>query len=182
MSLVRLRKAAIRRVAVAAFAIMCATAGTVVGFGGTAQAALAGNLWQARHSGKCLHIPNESYDNGEIIRQSTCDLTTGFQRFTMRVVGDYVELKKPNSDLCLDVEDASNDDWARVQQYECNGQFNQHWRAVRIREGDFHARTFVNRNSGKCMDVRWGSMENGAVIQQFTCNGTHAQQFIPLTT
>jgi Ricin-type beta-trefoil lectin domain-like len=72
--------------------------------------------------------------------------------------------------LCLDVENASPYDNARIQQYTCNPttpQDNQLWTVVPTGSGTFR---IVSAASGKCLDVLDPQNGNGAAFQQYTCN------------
>lgn len=76
--------------------------------------------------------------------------------------------------LCVDVQGASREDGAPVQQYTCNGTPAQRWNLINIQNDVFELRSEA---SGKCLDVRGASAANGAAVQQYTCNGTAAQRW-----
>ncbi|MEO5822499.1 MAG: RICIN domain-containing protein [Vicinamibacteraceae bacterium] len=72
--------------------------------------------------------------------------------------------------LCLDVENASPYDSARIQQYTCNPstpQENQLWSVVPTGNGTYR---LVSAVSAKCLDVLGFQNGNGAPFQQYTCN------------
>jgi hypothetical protein len=76
--------------------------------------------------------------------------------------------------LCVDVQGASQQDAAAVQQYACNGSDAQRWVLVNVANDVYELRSAA---SGKCLDVKGGSSANGAALQQYTCNGTAAQRW-----
>jgi hypothetical protein len=72
--------------------------------------------------------------------------------------------------LCLDVENLSAADGARIQQYTCNTswpQDNQLWTLVPAASGTFR---LVSAISAKCLDVLNPSNGSGAPMQQWACN------------
>lgn len=71
-----------------------------------------------------------------------------------------------HSNKCLDVENWSTDNGARVQQWECHGGTNQQWEEVSSSLGGFR---LVSVNSRKCLDVQGLSKDDGARIQQWDC-------------
>ncbi|MCM4085023.1 family 16 glycoside hydrolase [Paractinoplanes hotanensis] len=66
---------------------------------------------------------------------------------------------------CLDVDNASIADKAKVQLYTCNNSTAQSW----TREGD------TLRALGKCLDIDNGGTANGTKVQLYTCNNSAAQ-------
>lgn len=76
--------------------------------------------------------------------------------------------------LCVDVQGASQQDGAPVQQYTCNGSDAQRWVIANVANDVYELRSAA---SGKCLDVKGGSTANGAALQQYTCNGTAAQRW-----
>jgi hypothetical protein len=76
---------------------------------------------------------------------------------------------------CLDVNGASTDDSAKVQQWTCAGGANQQWRTSDAGDGRV---LLVAVHSNKCLDVVGGANPApGVLIQQFTCNSTDAQRW-----
>ncbi|MEV4432006.1 RICIN domain-containing protein [Streptomyces sp. NPDC049585] len=76
------------------------------------------------------------------------------------------------SSRCLEVENSSTDNGARVQQWSCNGQPGARWTLEFEAEGTEGVEYFmiVNRNSGKCLEFENSSTDNGARAQQWDCN------------
>ncbi|WP_305785632.1 family 16 glycoside hydrolase [Symbioplanes lichenis] len=66
---------------------------------------------------------------------------------------------------CLDVDNASIADGAKVQLYTCNNSSAQSW----TREGD------TLRALGKCLDIDNAGTANGTKVQLYTCNNSAAQ-------
>jgi len=82
-------------------------------------------------------------------------------------IGTIVAL---HSGKCLEIEDASLDDFARAQQFSCNGRDHQQWR--RGESG-----TLMPAHSGKCLEPV-GVIALGSHVFQLTCSeGNLAQQF-----
>jgi uncharacterized membrane protein len=84
------------------------------------------------------------------------------------------EIKPRHSGKCLDVAYGGQWDGFNVQQWSCNGQFNQQFNLEYSGSGYYR---IVARHSGKCLDVAYGSTGDYANIQQWTCNGGSNQQF-----
>jgi hypothetical protein len=76
-----------------------------------------------------------------------------------------------NTNLCLDVPNASFTNGNAVQLYTCNGTVAQHW------VYDRSAQTIKNPTYNKCLDVRGGDPTPGATVQIYDCNGTDAQRW-----
>jgi hypothetical protein len=66
---------------------------------------------------------------------------------------------------CLDVDNASTADKAKVQLYTCNKSSAQSW----TRTGE------SLRSLGKCLDIDNAGTANGTKVQLYTCNGSAAQ-------
>ncbi|MFI5934143.1 family 16 glycoside hydrolase [Actinoplanes sp. NPDC051494] len=66
---------------------------------------------------------------------------------------------------CLDVDNASAADKAKVQLYTCNSSTAQSW----TRDGD------TLRALGKCLDIDNAGTADGTKVQLYTCNGSTAQ-------
>ncbi|MFF5076178.1 family 16 glycoside hydrolase [Actinoplanes sp. NPDC000266] len=70
---------------------------------------------------------------------------------------------------CLDVDNATITDGAKVQLWTCNSSTAQSW----TREGD------TLRALGKCLDVDNGGTANGTKVRLWTCNNSAAQAWQP---
>ncbi|MEU8610907.1 family 16 glycoside hydrolase [Actinoplanes sp. NPDC048791] len=66
---------------------------------------------------------------------------------------------------CVDVDNASNADKAKVQLYTCNNSTAQSW----TRNGD------TLRALGKCLDIDNAGTADGTKVQLYTCNNSTAQ-------
>lgn len=133
--------------------------------------------FQAAHSGKCAHAPNDS--NGTKLEQRTCN---GSANQLFRVLPRYGWYQVGRSPYrCIDVEGgmttASRQDGVRLQQWDCllppENHLNQvFWFAWSSSYGqDFQV---VNQWSQRCMDVRMdlnppGGYGDGAWLQQWAC-------------
>jgi len=78
-----------------------------------------------------------------------------------------------NSGLMLDVEGASKNAEALVQQWTPNGDTNQQWTLRRFGTGLLYE--IVSVNSGMVLDVKGGSTSAGAAIDQYFAQGTPNQ-------
>jgi endoglucanase len=86
----------------------------------------------------------------------------------------YYRLINRNSNLLVDVNNASSADGATILQWPSNGGNNQQWQVLDNNGGYFR---IINRNSGKALDVNGGSLANGASIIQWAFNGGNNQQW-----
>lgn len=86
----------------------------------------------------------------------------------------YYEIKPRHSDKCLDVAFGGQWDGFNVQQWSCNGQYNQQFSLHYTDSGYYTIRA---RHSGKCLDVKDWSGADHANIHQWTCHGGANQQF-----
>lgn len=75
------------------------------------------------------------------------------------------------SGKCLDVADASSDNGALLQLYDClPNQWNQQFYFY-AKPGCFQCYQLVPRNSWKCLDVVGASLATGTPVQQYDCLG-----------
>ncbi|HEX2142987.1 MAG TPA: RICIN domain-containing protein [Glycomyces sp.] len=79
-----------------------------------------------------------------------------------------------HSGKCLNVDSASTEDGALLQQYDCNGAENQQWELRSVGGGYYE---IVAVHSGKCLDVEGASTANSAQILQWSCHGRTNQQW-----
>jgi hypothetical protein len=68
---------------------------------------------------------------------------------------------------CLEVENSSGSNGARVQSWNCNWQNGAYWRLVPKSDGYYEIRNY----SGKCLEIENSSKANGARAQQWECKG-----------
>ncbi|GGU42871.1 hypothetical protein GCM10010289_74540 [Streptomyces violascens] len=78
------------------------------------------------------------------------------------------------SGKCLEVDNSSTNDGARVQQWDCKGQAGSKWEMTRTDDG---ALQIINSNSGKCLEVADARTDNGAPVQQSACTDAKAQRW-----
>jgi len=145
-----------------------AAAGTVTGSGGPYQ------TLAARHSSKCLDVPDQSLREGVAVVQYACN-GGGNQRFWLRDAGGgQVQVTARHSSLCLGVRGASTADGAPVEQQSCGSGAHQRWRVEDA--GGGYVR-LVAAHSGKCLDVLDEATADMAGIAQWACTGGTNQQW-----
>lgn len=88
--------------------------------------------------------------------------------------GTYT-LTVANTNLAIDVANASYASGANVQVFQSNNSGAQKWNVARNADGTY---TIVNAASGKALDVAGGSAYSGANVQQYQPNGSAAQRWI----
>ena len=88
--------------------------------------------------------------------------------------GANYRLLNRNSNLALDVSQASTADAAPVIQWYPSGDRNQQWQLAAVTGGYY---TLANRNSGKLLDVSGASMTNAAPVIQYQSNNGPNQQW-----
>ncbi|MCF3960262.1 ricin-type beta-trefoil lectin domain protein [Streptomyces fuscigenes] len=81
-----------------------------------------------RALGKCLDVVGAGLENNSKLQLSTCAGTDG-ERWAPTPDGS---LQNPRSRRCLDDPAAATDIGTRVQIYDCNGLYTQHWSTPRI--------------------------------------------------
>lgn len=87
--------------------------------------------------------------------------------------GTYT-LTVANTNLAIDVANASYASGANVQVFQSNNSGAQKWNVTRNADGTY---TIVNAASGKALDVAGGSAYSGANVQQYQPNGSAAQHW-----
>ncbi|KAB8161895.1 beta-xylosidase, partial [Streptomyces sp. 3MP-14] len=144
------------------------SAGSVEGSGGPYQ------TLSARHSDKCVDVPDRSQSVGQQAVQWECNSGNN-QRFWAREAADgHVQLVARHSSLCLAVADGSDADGTAVVQATCGGGAEQQWQLTDAGDGYV---TLVARNSGRCLDVADESTADGTGLIQYTCTDAAWQQF-----
>lgn len=143
-----------------------------------ASAALTYYALVARHSWKCLDVTDNSQSNGAKLQQYGCHYGPNQQwrleYYTSYAGDDYYRVRVASTGKCVDIEDASQADRARAQQYSCHSGWNQQFRRVNLGGGFF---AYVARHSGKCLDVEADSTANNAKVWQYTCDYGYNQQW-----
>ncbi len=89
------------------------------------------------------------------------------------ISGNVYQIKNAETGRFLHVDGASQDNQARVFQWENTGGDNQKW----LVEKENGVYTMKVEHSGKCADVKSESKDKGAVIQQYDCNGKNNQKW-----
>jgi ricin-type beta-trefoil lectin protein len=89
------------------------------------------------------------------------------------------EIKASHSKRCLDVEGVSQAEFARVQQWDCNGWDNQGWIPELLRNDGWGYPIYRLRavHSGLCLDAPTDVPEWGAKLRQARCNGGAGQEW-----
>ncbi|ATB42673.1 secreted glycosyl hydrolase [Cystobacter fuscus] len=148
--------------------------GTLPG-GGTPPGPQDGSIVRlvAKHSGKCLDVPNSSTTSGTALQQYTCNGTNA-QAFRLQSAIGGFNLVNVNSGKCVDVSNSSTADGATIQQWDCNNTSAQTFSLNALSSGGY---TVVNANSARCADVDASSLNDGAKVRQWSCNGGTNQQW-----
>jgi Ca2+-binding RTX toxin-like protein len=148
---------------------------------------------KSRFSEKCADIENDSLENGAIFQQFKCSKNLlAQQQWLFKptriydlyfIPRDYYQIISVNSGKCLEVNNWSTADKAKVDQWSCHGGKNQLWRLDRLDSTDYYQIVNVNTigflDSGKkCLDVSDWSTKEGAQIWQYSCNGNANQQWL----
>lgn len=135
----------------------------------------------AKHSNKVLDVEGRSIALGAQVNQYTYNggdhqkfyfsdysYTKGTGVYEIRVKHTGPSVYYYYSTFCIDVENGSLADHAKVQQQLCsNGQSNSKlWYVIDNGNGYYKIK---NYKSGKCMDVTGASLADKANVQQFTC-------------
>jgi len=132
---------------------------------------------QNANSGKCADILWDSAENGDPAVQFTCGDATQFEIVGGSDGGWELHIDWHGT-LCLEVADYSTDNFATIQQHDCNGGPHQQWVAVPSGYSGTSARarwlgtSVMLRNvwSGKCLEVSNYSTENLAYLTQYDCS------------
>jgi hypothetical protein len=138
------------------------------------------------NSDKCLDVIGGSQHSGANLQQYTCTGSSYLwaqpnQLFAITPAGVSTSpafyFQVQHSGQCLDVEWASRDDHAAIQQHSCHFGLNQQW-LLNPRVGPIHSGWELRSlQSYKCIDVVGASSGEHAAIQQFGCHGGGAQLF-----
>ncbi|MFT5759599.1 MAG: hypothetical protein ACI9LM_004366 [Alteromonadaceae bacterium] len=121
---------------------------------------------------QCLAIANMSDANSANVGLATCSDTFN-QIFTVTDLGNFtLELRALNSDKCLDVASANNNDGTNIQQYQCNASLAQIWTMNVINWTTMEVELKAG-NSSKCLDFDSTSQN----VQQWQCLSTVNQRW-----
>ncbi|XQE78119.1 RICIN domain-containing protein [Streptomyces microflavus] len=126
------------------------------------------------NSNKCLSVPAAS-QGFEYLNQFSCGIYPDqtWTRDWVAVWGGttWYKIVNDNSGLCLSVDKASQEDYARATQFPCGSPSlhpDQYWSFINYDSGT-KSYQLRNRNSGKCLAIQDGSKEETAWAIQFTC-------------
>jgi len=129
------------------------------------------------NSGKCLEVYHSLKQNETKVDQYRCNGTkTQFWKFGL--VGSFqgnpvYELINANSGKCADVYRFGTSDGTQVNQYTCQGTYNQYWIGV-IANGYY---VYLNYNSRKVLEVYRSSKADYGKVDQWADNGTLTQSW-----
>ncbi|MFD7537848.1 RICIN domain-containing protein [Streptomyces sp. NPDC059819] len=112
-----------------------------------------------------MNIKRASFITSLTIVASAVTVTVGA---SPAAADSYTSFANVYTGKCLEVENSSRSNGARVQQWDCNGQGGMRW-YTRDAGGGYSY--IVNANSGKCLEIDGSSRNNGARAQQWDCNG-----------
>ncbi|MEV5239585.1 RICIN domain-containing protein [Streptomyces cinnamoneus] len=87
--------------------------------------------------------------------------------------GAALTFENKASAKCLEVENSSKANGARVQQWDCKGQAGARWVTYSLGNGYYQ---IVNSNSNKCLEVADSRTDNGAPAQQWDCKPSRDTQ------
>ena len=169
-----------------------ATAGAATGTGAAAGATAANPAQQwtpvitahgiafesVAHPGRVLDLTAGSTANGTRLQLWQANNSPA-QAFALASTTDTLPngtytLTVANTNLAIDVANASYASGANVQVFQSNNSGAQKWNVARNADGTY---TIVNAASGKALDVAGGSAYSGANVQQYQPNGSAAQHW-----
>lgn len=131
------------------------------------------------HPGRVLDLTAGSTANGTRLQLWQANNSPA-QAFALAPTTDTLPngtytLTVANTNLAIDVANASYASGANVQVFQSNNSGAQKWNVTRNADGTY---TIVNAASGKALDVAGGSAYSGANVQQYQPNGSAAQRWI----
>lgn len=121
----------------------------------------------------CIEAAQGSSQEGARLQQGEC--RNGQGEWEVRELGNNeFAIQSRSSGLVMDVQQASVQDGATVQQWTWNQSAAQRWRLDSNAGSRYQ---IVNVGSGKCLDVEGRSNTPGARITQYQCHGGENQAF-----
>lgn len=131
------------------------------------------------HPGRVLDLTAGSTANGTRLQLWQANNSPA-QAFALASTTDTLPngtytLTVANTNLAIDVANASYASGANVQVFQSNNSGAQKWNVARNADGTY---TIVNAASGEALDVAGGSAYSGANVQQYQPNGSAAQHWI----
>ncbi|RRF97488.1 MAG: hypothetical protein DUD39_14635 [Coriobacteriaceae bacterium] len=122
--------------------------------------------WGNKNNGTAIQL----YDwNGSLAQLFS------FKALNQLVADGVYTIKNEASQKVLDVNGASLDSMANVQQYSSNGTYAQKFEISYDRNDGYY--TIMNVQSGRVLDIENGSWDSGANVWQYSPNGTYAQKW-----
>lgn len=130
------------------------------------------------HPGRVLDLTAGSTANGTRLQLWQANNSPA-QAFALASTTDTLPngtytLTVANTNLAIDVANASYASGANVQVFQSNNSGAQKWNVTHNADGTY---TIVNAASGKALDVAGGSAYSGANVQQYQPNGSAAQRW-----
>lgn len=130
------------------------------------------------HPGRVLDLTAGSTANGTRLQLWQANNSPA-QAFALAPTTDALlngtyTLTVANTNLAIDVANASYASGANVQVFQSNNSGAQKWNVTRNADRTY---TIVNAASGKALDVAGGSAYSGANVQQYQPNGSAAQRW-----
>lgn len=106
--------------------------------------------------------------------QISSNNNTAQQRFELTYVGNcYYKITSEKSGKSLDVDDASIESGANVQQFDWNGTSAQLWKFIKLDDGTY----YIKSKLGNVLDVWDAGTADGTNVDVFSMNGTKAQKW-----
>lgn len=122
--------------------------------------------WGNKNNGTAIQL----YDwNGSLAQLFS------FKALNQLVADGVYTIKNEASQKVLDVNGASLDSTANVQQYSSNGTYAQEFEISYDQNDGYY--TIMNVQSGRVLDIENGSWDSGANVWQYSPNGTYAQKW-----
>ncbi|GAA1373094.1 RICIN domain-containing protein [Streptomyces beijiangensis] len=112
-----------------------------------------------------MNIKRASFITGLALVASAATVTVGA---SPAAADSWSQFANSGSGKCLEVENSSQSNGARVQQWSCNEQAGANWYTRDAGGGYVY---IVNRGTGKCLEIENSSGSNGARAQQWDCKG-----------
>ncbi|WP_339377343.1 RICIN domain-containing protein [Merismopedia glauca] len=130
----------------------------------------------AKHSNKCLDVPDGQIANGVSLQQLSCNGTKAqsFKFSSVSGVPNTYKIINTNSNKCVDVNGSSSNDGEAIVQQSCKNILSQQFRLEPVDNGYYQ---LIARHSDKCIDVDGISQSNEATIIQWPCHGGNNQQW-----
>ena len=123
-------------------------------------------------SGKYLSA-SQSITNGTSVNQFSTDELHN-QVWQIEQQGEGWEIKIVNTNMCLEINEASQADGARAQLWDCVGAPQQIWNIERLDKGVYELHP---SQSNKCLEIGDSSSNEGVAAQQWSCAEVMGQRW-----